>query len=86
MNFQDPLSRDCGNELRRGGIAYPSYLPVTSLALNFVAKHLASFEKTLADFNLPEPVFPLEELKGKRFIAEQLSFNAEDLREEAENE
>ena len=35
---------------------------------------------------MPEPVFPLKELQGNRFIAEQLSFNAEELREEAESE
>ncbi|CAI5722376.1 unnamed protein product [Peronospora effusa] len=84
--FQHHLSDDLAHRLRQDGNAEPSYDQITSLALHLVANLLAPFEKTLADFSLPTPAYQMEEAQGNRLIAEQLAFNKDVLKEEAEKE
>jgi hypothetical protein len=50
----------------------PSKAHCHSLALNLTAELLATFNKTLKDFGLPQPAFSIEEMQGNRLILEQL--------------
>jgi hypothetical protein len=67
--FKVNLSDDCAQRLRRNGNENPSSDHVESLSLNIIKDLLSAYEKSLEDFNLPEPLFPMEVLLSNRVMA-----------------
>ncbi len=74
----------CACILMRRGFENPTGDQVESLALCFLHRALMALEKTLRDFNLPEPAIAVEQLKRNRLIQEELDYPIEQLRRQVE--
>lgn len=85
-HFEAELSDDCSHRLCQSGIDKPTEEQARSLALSHIAQMLATSDKTLDNFDLPNPTIPTVELEGNKYIIEQLDNNKSVLREEVARE